>query len=295
MKRILVHEGGGVKGYMSSYVLKRLEEEHGLLGSYYDLMTGSSTGAISTSLMASEKLDAKSLNSMYAEMVKRVFEKPWYPHMPPIYQRKNFIEVWEQLIDKNFKMNQCACKLMLTSLNLCDSTTHFFKSWEMLDGNMFLIDAVINSAISAPLYFDPVCDDYNKAVWSDGGMGYYNLNLDTCLVESILQGWIEEGIFIDIVGCGFSYKTFPYEKVKKWGVIKELMDYFRLDDGGIARAVSKQDQIRKMQKLSEKINIKFRYWDVEIPQKIDKLDGVKFLKEYSELGKKMADKPYLEN
>ena len=294
MKKILVHEGGGVKGYMSSFVLEKLEEQYGMLGSYYDLMTGSSTGAISTALMASEKLDAKTLNHMYPEMVKRVFDKPWYPHMPPIYKRENFEAVWEQLVGRYFKMNECKCKLMITSLNLCDSMTHFFKSWEEKDGNTPLMEAVIKSAISAPLYFDPVCDDGDLAVWSDGGMGYYNLNLDTVLVESILQDWLKEGIMIDVIGCGYSYRTFPYDKVKKWGVIKELMDYFRLDDGGIARSVSKQDQIRKMEKLSAVQNIKFRYWDVAISEKIDKLDGVNYIKQYSELGKKMAEKPLME-
>lgn len=294
MKRILVHEGGGVKGYMSSFVLKRLEEENGMLGSYYDLMTGSSTGAISTALVSSMQVDAKSLNSMYPEMVKRVFAKKWYPHLPPIYDRQNFKEVWEQLVDKDFKMNECACKLMITSLNLCDSMTHFFKSWEEKDGELPLIEAVTRSALSAPLYFDPVCDGESKAVWSDGGMGYYNLNLDTTIVESILQNWINDGIMIDIIGCGYSYKAFPYDKVKNWSFIKELMDYFRMDDGGIARSVSKQDQIRKMQILSEHINIKFRYWDIPISESIDKLDGVKYLKEYAELGKRMAEKPLIE-
>lgn len=294
MKHMLVHEGGGVKGYMSSFVLKRLEAEHGLLGSYYDLMTGSSTGAISTAILASENLDASSLNSMYPEMVKRVFDKPWYPHLPPIYQRKNFIAVWEQIVGRYMKMKECKCKLMITSLNLCDSMTHFFKSWEDRDGNVPLMDVVIKSAISAPLYFDPVNNDEDKAVWSDGGMGYYNLNLDNAVMEAIFQDWLEEGITIDIIGCGFSYKTFPYEKVKTWGCAKELSKYFDLDNGGIARSVSKQDQIRKLKKLSEHINIKFRYWDVPISKEVDKLDGVKFIEEYAELGKKMAEKPIME-
>ena len=294
MRKILVHEGGGVKGYMSSFVLARLEAEHGMLGSYYDFMTGSSTGAISTALVSSMQIDAKSLNSMYPEMVKRVFSKTWYPHLPPIYKRQNFIEVWEQLIDKNFKMNECECKLMITSLNLCDSMTHFFKSWEKVDGETPLMEAVIKSALSAPLYFDPVVDEGDKAVWSDGGMGYYNLNLDTAIIEAILQDWLKEGIMIDIIGCGYSYKTFPFDNVKKWTFIKELFDYFRMDDGGIARSVAKQDQIRKMQKLADHIDIKYRYWDVEIPAKIDKLDGVECIKQYEELGKKMAEKPLIE-
>lgn len=294
MKNILVHEGGGVKGYMSSFVLKRLEEEQGMLGSHYDLMTGSSTGAISTALMSSMKLDAKTLNYMYPEMVKRVFDKTWYPHLPPIYKRENFIEVWEQLVGRYFKMKECACKLMITSVDLCDSMTHFFKSWEEKDGNTSLMDVVIRSAISAPVFFEPVNDDINKSVWSDGGMGYYNLNLDNAIIECILQDWLKDGLFIDIIGCGYSYKTFPYDKVKKWGVVRELIKYFDVDDGGIARSVSKQDQIRKLQKLAETINIKCRYWDIAISKDIDKLDGVKCMNEYAELGKKMAEKPLIE-
>lgn len=295
MKRILVHEGGGAKGYISSFTLKKLEEQYGLLPSYYDLMTGTSTGAISTALLASGKVDAKTINSIYPNLVKRVFQTWLIPVRIPKYTRKNFIDIFEQIVGVGFEMRQCETKLTLTSVDLTDNMTHFFKSWEEQDGKEKLIDCVMRSALSAPYYFNAINDPIHKCVWTDGGVGYYNLNLDNILVEAILQDWLKEGIQIDIIGCGFSNNVIPYDTVEHWGVAKELGDFFNFGNGGLARSVAKKDQIRKMKALATCRNIQYRYWDVEIDKKYDTLDGVKFIKEYAEFGKQMAEKPLESN
>ena len=55
-KRILICSGGGVKGYAQAQVLKKLEKDYGPLHERYDLVCGSSVGAINGSMLASGRI-----------------------------------------------------------------------------------------------------------------------------------------------------------------------------------------------------------------------------------------------
>jgi hypothetical protein len=259
-----------------------------------DFLGGSSVGAINMALLSTGKITVKTLLEIYPDMIKKVFKKRGMFSIP-FYDRKNFIEIWDDLIGKNFKMKYCKCKLQITSVNAITQRNHFFKSWEDKDGDEYLLDVVLRS-FAAPLYFGKLIDNDNKKIWFDGGMGNANLPIDNIFIECRDRlKWDSDILQIDAFGCGFKKDDVTFEKAKRYKTIKQLLTYFDVGDGGLARAQSLYEQVNKMKFIAKyNKNIGFRYWDIQIPEKFEKLDGIKFIDDYKIFGIEMAQKPMLE-
>lgn len=281
--------GGGAKGYIQVQVLKKLEEKFGPLCGYYDLVCGSSVGAINGAMVASGKISMERLEKIYPNMIERVFKRRWF--RIPMYDRKNFIDSFIAEVGM-IKMNECKTKLQITSVNLCDKRNHFFKSWTK-DGEQYLVSEVCKS-FAAPLYFGAMPDPRNQCVWFDGGMGLANTPVIYALVESSLL-WPNEPWQIDVIGTGSANENIPYEKALKYRTARQIMQFFDLGDGGLAREQSKSEQIGALEKMSKSSEgvISMRYWDITIPKKMDKLDGVEYLSEYKRYGEEMAKQPFI--
>jgi predicted acylesterase/phospholipase RssA len=292
MKRnILILSGGGCKGYAQVQVLKKLEEDYGTLCYYYDLIAGSSVGAINGAMAASGRIMMANLEFIYDSMIRKVFKKSWFPLKTPMYDRKNFIEIWNEKIGM-MKMGDCKTKLQITSVNLCDRRNHFFKSWEDCDGVEYLVSQVCKS-FAAPLYFGSLIDDLNKSVWFDGGTSNANLPLTYGLVEAFLL-WPNDEWHFDIIGCGYADQSLSFKDASKYNWFKQLFQFFDLKDGGLAREMARQEQIGAIQIIAESsTKISFNYYDIVIPENMDKLDGIKYLSEYKKFGEEMAKTPLI--
>jgi hypothetical protein len=100
---------------------------------------------------------------------------------------------------------------------------------------------------------------------------------------------------MDAVGCLYSDPHHTFKKVAKQRWLSQLLDVIDPLKLGLARAQSRGDQIRMMKYLSTKNrNLMFRYWDLEIPKKLDKLDGIKYVHQYKRCGIEMAKKPIID-
>ena len=284
-KRICILSGGGCKGFIQAQVLKKLEQKHGPLHEYYDLVCGSSVGSINGSMLASGRITMDRLETIYSPMIKKVFKRKFGI---PFYDRKNFYNVWMDEIG-SMKFGDCLTKMQITSVNLCDKRNHFFKSWTD-DGNQILAAEVAKS-FAAPLFFGTFIDTVNKCVWMDGGMGVANIPVAYGLVEAELL-WPNDSWHFDVIGCGFVNQDIPFDKAKKFKVFRQLSQYFNLEDAGLAREQVRQEQIGALDQLAKASNkLSYRYYDIAIPKKIDKLDGVKYLDEYKKIGIEMAKNP----
>jgi len=300
-KRVLCLSGGGAKGYAQIQVLKQLELEYKKpLCEVYDLIAGTSVGAINSALIASGKYTMDELDKIYPDVLKRVFHRNWYRLATPKYQRKYFEEQWNNLIGSSFLMGDVKTKLMLTSVDFVEDINHFFKSWHIDDSCDKLVDVVCRS-FAAPFYFGHIVDDVRKKVWSDGGVGNANLPLQEVKTQVESFGWYDSvdcnndrSVQIDAIGCLYSTCQSKFEVVSKNRWIHQIFDYMKPLSGGFARVQSRLDQVRTMEYLSKNNkNIKFRYWDKEIPEKYDELDGVKYLEQYKVFGIEMAMKPLI--
>tara|TARA_Y100000310_G_scaffold331242_1_gene404459 strand:- start:4989 stop:5903 length:915 start_codon:yes stop_codon:yes gene_type:complete len=302
MKRILCLCGGGAKGIAQIMTLKKLEQDYGKpLHEVYDLVAGSSVGAINAALVASGKHSMEHIEKVYPQILEKVFEKKWYRLIKPTYKRENFIEEWDNLIGNEFKMGDVKTKLMITSVDLVNDTNHFFKSWKPNVYDTTLAELVCRS-FAAPIYFGHMPDAVSRKVWSDGGVGYSNLPLNEVKIQAEAFGWYDMNgkgdnkVLIDAVGCLYYGNKSTYEEVSNHRWLKQTLDYMNPVAGGLARAQSVQDQVRIMKYLSRNNpNIKFRYWDSPVyDKKLDTIDGMKYLDKYKYYGEKMSTSPLID-
>jgi len=296
-KRLLALSGGGVKGYAQVQVLKKLEEDNGPLHDYYDLVIGASVGAIDAAILASGKKTMTEFEDGFPEMAKKIFKKRRFFSFRkfPKYQRKNFMEIWDELIGLDFKMKDVKTKLMVLSVDLVTNKNRFFKSWHDDDGEERLVDIVMRS-FAAPMFFGQLVDEKNKACWSDGGSGFDNLPLEEAKITAEVHGWYQHNqIQIDAIGCLFQKPTNTFKKQKKNRMVRQVFDFMNPMEGGLARAQSRQDQVDTMVYQAQKIsNISFRYWDTTCSKKLDGLDKLKYMDKYKELGILMSSSPLIE-
>jgi len=295
-KRIAIFSGGGAKGLIQMNCMAELQNAGKKdFVSGYDLIVGSSVGAINGSVMALGIKTPQELLALYPTLLGEIFKKKFF-HFVPIYDRENFVNCWTKYIGPvSTPMKACKTKLVVSSVDVCSDTTRFFKSWEDSDGQRLLVDAVLRS-FAAPLYFGQINDPADQKVWYDGGMGNHNIPIDYGFTEAVLQGWVGQyEVYIDAYGTGYSDLDTPYDKASKQDFIKQLINFMNPGEGGMARTQSRMDQVRKMIKIAScNPNLHFEYYDIEIPKSLDKMDDLKHQKEYIEFGKKMAEKPLRE-
>ena len=297
MKRILCLSGGGAKGIAQLMVLVKLEEEYGKpLHEVYDLIVGTSVGAINASIIASGAISMKDLADVYKSMLKRVFTKRGF-FKKPLYDRDNFKDAWNDIVGSDFTVGDVKTNLIITSVDLVTDTTRFFKSWHDDDKNDKLDDVVCRS-FAAPLYFGHIADAVRRMVFSDGGIGYANLPLNECKTQAESFGWYDtedKEVLVDAIGCLYDGKTQSYNEVAKQRWLGDVLDYMNPKEGGMAKAQSRVDQIRQMQYINGfNNNIKFRYWDSPAKGKKLKLDGIKYLDYYEDLGIAMSKAPQID-
>ena len=154
MKKILVLPGGGKKGYIQLSVLAAMEYKYGPLYEYFDLIVATSVGAINGSIIASGKISCRDYLPEFVDICKKTFVKSYFtrpPFVRPIYDRSPIISAIEKYCGKML-MSETKTKFMSTALSWVDKRTHFFKSWEHVDGTEILPD-VVSRSFAAPYYF----------------------------------------------------------------------------------------------------------------------------------------------
>lgn len=288
MKRILVLDGGGAKGVIQSAILQELEIRSGKKCSeMFDLIVGTSIGAILGAGLASGKMSGKELHEHMRIVLPKVFKKRLFA--VPKYSRKEFTRFFEETLGRDFLMGACATPFICTSVNMVDGKTHYFKSWEDKDSQLSLYDAVLRS-FAAPLFFGSIIDKKNKAVWLDGGTGNANSPILEAVVETTRQGWLQnEPVQMLNIGTGWSKYSHSFEKARKFKTLRQLGFYMDPSAGGLARNQSVHSRVSQIKSLSEMIpNFSYQRLDWEIDEDMDVLDGIKFIDEYEKIGLQLA-------
>lgn len=289
-KKVLVLSGGGVKGTLQIEILKELEKRGELKN--IDFIIGSSVGAINGSLLATGFRSAKDICDIYPDMIKKIFKRKL---IPPIYDRKNFIDAWHKMFDPiEYKMKNLKIKMIISAIDFAEKKTHFFKSWKDGDKDENVLDVVLRS-FAAPFYFGFLPDPNTRRVYGDGGMGNDNIPITEALLEAInLDMFTEDSVKFIVVGTGFTNISESYDKVSKEGFVRQTLDFMNPGDGGYARAVARSEQLGQLEFICKKFNnFHFDYYDIEIPKELDKMDAVKYIPQYKDYGMKASVKPLI--
>jgi patatin-like phospholipase/acyl hydrolase len=227
-KRILSIDGGGIRGYLTLQILRKIEEiiqsrcgDNTHLCDYFDLIGGTSTGSIlAAGLAAGLSLDR--LDELYRSLGKDIFRPKWY--------RKGFLvskfegEGVAEALDTEFENWTLADPRLCTGLAVCTKRMDTGSAWVITnlpgakyadqDGKLLLTE-VVRASTAAPHYFDPEeitihrrGGDTTQGAFVDGGMSpYVNPSLQLLLLSQ-LEGfglkWPlgEDQLLIVSVGTG---------------------------------------------------------------------------------------------
>lgn len=286
MKRILQLDGGGCKGIMQLLWLVHIEKEIGKpIHDIFDLIVGTSIGAIVGAIAANGRISMNSALYKMEYLFPKIFKRRFrIPFRQPKYDRKIPDKFLREIIGESTMMKQLHTNLMVTSVNMVDGRNHFFKSWESKDGGLGVVD-VINRSYAAPLYFGGIVDYQHQAVWLDGGTGNMNCPLDYAIIQALRNGWIhkDKRVCILSLGAGYHNSSMPFKKAARSKNLKQMAFFIDPKDGGLAREQASASKVAMGDVMNEKIkHLQIDRVDVEIPKKIDRLDGAKYINKYLE-------------
>jgi uncharacterized protein len=191
--------GGGAKGYMSAYILMRLEEAfdnkykaHEL----FDMIGGVSTGSIIGAMLA-KGYSAKETTAMYRDFIPKIFaHKRWA--ITSLFRAKYSRDALQDIVRQhiNFPINQAKTKYMAYAVMLNGSVVKpkFWKSWK---DTISSVDVVLASS-AAPTYFNPY--QIGNDCFVDGGMACNNPSM--CVIsEAIRAGATLENMYNVNIAC----------------------------------------------------------------------------------------------
>jgi len=291
-KKVLVLSGGGVRGTIQLEQLNRIEKKAGKrICDEFDLIVGTSVGAITGGILATGKLSMPSYAKLFLNIIRQIFKRApiwkfWRRFSLPKYKRDVFFHYMDKKIGKNITMNKCKTKFICTSVNLVDNRTHYFKSWEKKDGKLKLKDIIARS-FAAPYYFGMIIDNKKRALWVDGGMGLSNCPVDIAYIETLRQGWTE--VEFTVIGTGYSDYSFTFDSGRRKKTLNLILKYISPEKGGLARVQSTHNKILRLQEIDKlQKNITLNYYDVHINKKYNKMDAVKYVSTYLSYGHKVS-------
>jgi len=199
-KRMLALDGGGIRGAVSLGFVERIEsllrERHNnpklLLCDYFDLIGGTSTGAIIATLLATGRSSAE-LIEMYTSLGGKIFGDKYSlfqigNKMKASYDDKPLQEELKKLFG-DIRLGDDAIR---TGININAKRADTFSTWSMINhpkakyyepqregelGNKdYLLREVVRASTAAPTYFLPQTINIGnrQAVFIDGGVSMAN-------------------------------------------------------------------------------------------------------------------------
>lgn len=289
---IICLEGGGAKGIYEMGVLQRLEENaNKKLIQFIKMITSTSVGSVNGSLICTGKKSIKEWANLEMKELPRVFKKRRFGLGIPLYDSKNYENIYNEYVGKDFLMCNLPMWFMCTSVDRCKLESHFFKSWEKKDGTLLVTEAVKRS-FAAAYFFGSIIDEQSNTIFMDGGMGNENLPLIETYIECLRQGWNNNGNTVHIlaIGCGRSDETVSFCDAKKANkfvqMIDDLKTYIDPSDGGLGRQMSTKQQVKNLEeivKYSSWLTFQWIDW-FGLSKNLDKMDNVGARKEYYDKG-----------
>lgn len=156
--RIISFDGGGIRGALSSRILKRLCEKHPELLAKTNLFAGASTGALIALLLASGK-DSKFIDNLYNyETIKSIFTPAHFNPFRPKYSNKKLKAMVESIFPQNLTIGELQKYVFVPSFNVKGYNSN---SWQSVFFNNLskgelstakVIDVALSSS-AAPTYF----------------------------------------------------------------------------------------------------------------------------------------------
>ncbi len=261
-KRILSLDGGGLKGIITLGFLARVEsllkERHGggakfRLAHYFDLIAGTSTGAIIAAALA-KGMTVAEVTKYYLSMGETVFERSWFRKgaIRARYDDRKLRKLLREVLGSDVTLGD---ESLLTGLLVMTKRLDTGSPWPLGNnprgryfeasddgsrtGNKdYPLWQVVRASTAAPAFFDPESftitqgNSRRKAVsghFVDGGVSPFNNPALQAVMYGTLDGYRvnwstgSDKLFVVSVGTGAANPEHAPSKIAAKGAIKALL------------------------------------------------------------------------
>lgn len=234
MTNVLCLDGGGIRGLYTLEVLKIFEKEVGNINDYFDVIVGTSTGSIISTLIRFG-YSIEEIEKIYIKTFPKIFfNKIGDGFLKPQYELENMTKELDELI-KNQKVTK---SLIITSINLSKRKPAIFKFDNVDETNMEELKQSVISSCSAPTLFKP--NIVNGEYYSDGGIILNNPSLIGFLEAYKKENGDITKIKIASIGC--MYEINEDKNIFKYDIIKTFTKpNINLDDS-IDKSTNNKEQ-----------------------------------------------------
>ncbi len=244
-KRILALDGGGIRGALTLGFLERIEnilrERSGntnlLLCDYFDLIGGTSTGAIIAAGL-SIGMSARDIKDLYLNIGDKIFgeKNGWLSSPLKRWKAKYNFEPLEDALQDVFGDITMGSPEIKTGLCLVTKRADTFSTWPIINhpegkyfasNKNFVLRKVVRASAAAPTYFLPQqmdVGDNQIGTFIDGGLSLANNPALQLFLIATLQEFPykcdlgEDNLSLISIGTGTSKKFATVDKIAKHGL-----------------------------------------------------------------------------
>ena len=238
-KRILALDGGGVRGILTLGILARIEallkDRHGgddrfRLSDYFDLIAGTSTGAIIAAALA-RGMTVEAISNMYLDLGQRVFQKSCLRdgYLRALYDEQELIGILKETFGEHTTLGSPELK---TGLLIVTKRLDSGSPWplgnnpkgkyfgprskpEVIPNKDYPLWRLVRASTAAPKYFEPEeieitapAKNTVRGQFVDGGVSPYNNPALQALMYATIEGYRvgwpvgEKNLLLTSVGTG---------------------------------------------------------------------------------------------
>ena len=252
LRRVLSIDGGGIRGIIPALVIAHLEQKTGQPASeLFDFIVGTSTGgmlALGLALQGEEgapQFSAKQMVKLYGVHGGEIFEQSLWRKLRSVggvLEEAYSHEALERILNQYFgahALADCCVPTMVTSYDIQNRRTVFFKSWHA-DHGAILCSEAARATSAAPTYFEPTTLAWadESATLVDGGI-FMNSPSVSAYAEA-RKLFPDESIALLSLGTGELTRAIPYEAARTWGSALWVMSLLDCMFDGVSKAADHQ-------------------------------------------------------
>ncbi len=274
LTRILCIDGGGIRGIVPAQILVALEKKLRIatndpqtrIGSYFDMIAGTSTGGILTCFyLMPDKLNpskplykAEDAVDFYMQQGGDIFSIP-FTHkirtMGGLTDEKFPVQNLEKALLNAFgktKLHELIKPCLVTAFDVFEGKAHFFRQHEALlnEGDDYFLTDVTRATSAAPTYFEsPLVQSMSGVTRPliDGGV-FANNPAMCAYAEARKMKFspkkqnptAKDMLLVSIGNIGTLKMGFPHNKVKNWGIIEWIKPLIDIMMSGVSQTVHYQ-------------------------------------------------------
>lgn len=244
-RKILSIDGGGIKGVFAAQFLADIEEQYNIhLCDYFDIITGTSTGAI-IACGLSLGISASEILNLYLEKGGYIFKGSktigtLKSAFNSKYKNENLRHCLEEVFGDKC-IGESKTRLLIPTVNIETGCVEIFKTAHspqyIRDYKSKIVDVLL-STTAAPTYF-PAYRFINRGRYIDGGVGANNPSY-IAVVEGLTScGWEREDICLLSIGCTDDYKKFPSTRNVSASQVLDIIKFFMRAEVQYSENISK--------------------------------------------------------